>query len=90
MDRTFDIRRSIMDIRPGQAEMIEVAREAGAFANFAGSGGAVTVLALDEATSQEASARLDAIGCEIIAVSCPGTSRSMIGECHTPSVPSTP
>jgi glucuronokinase len=84
MDRTFDIRRSIMDIRPGQEEMVEVARRAGAFANFAGSGGAVSVLAVDDARSRQASAALVAIGCEIIEVTRPDT-----GECHTPSVPST-
>jgi glucuronokinase len=66
MDRSYDIRRSIMDIRPGQAEMIDTARRAGAWANFAGSGGAVSVLAPDEATSRDASARLEAIGCDII------------------------
>lgn len=71
MDETYDIRSSIMDIRPGQSEMIRVARHAGAFANFAGSGGAVSVLALDETTSLQASARLEAIGCEIIDVGTP-------------------
>ncbi|MET0910974.1 MAG: hypothetical protein ABWZ99_16020, partial [Ilumatobacteraceae bacterium] len=81
MDRTFDIRRSIVDIRPGQREMIDVARRAGAFANFAGSGGAVSVLALDEATSRSVSAGLRAIGCEIIDARAPG-------DRHTPSLQS--
>ena len=85
MDRTFDIRNSVMDLRAGQVEMVEVARRAGAFANFAGSGGAVSVLAVDEATSSRATERLVAIGCEIIDVSSPAA-----GDCHTPSVPSTP
>jgi glucuronokinase len=85
MDRTFDIRNSIIDLRAGQVEMIEVARGAGAFANFAGSGGAVSVLAVDAATSRAATERLASIGCEIIAVSMPGS-----GQCQTPSVPSTP
>jgi glucuronokinase len=85
IDTTFDIRRSIMDLRPGQVEMVDEARRAGAYANFAGSGGAVSVLAVDEATSRSAAALLAAIGCEIIGVSSPAT-----GGCHTPSVPSTP
>ncbi len=71
VDRTFDLRTSIMELRSGQVEMVMEARRAGAYANFAGSGGAVTVLALDEATSRAAAERLIAIGCEIIDVSSP-------------------
>jgi glucuronokinase len=66
MDASFDIRRSVMDLRPGHIEMIEVARRAGAWANFAGSGGAVTVL-VDDATPTKASlSALRAIGCDIV------------------------
>ncbi len=41
INRNFDIRQSIMDVDPGQIELIEFAREAGMSAKFTGSGGAV-------------------------------------------------
>jgi glucuronokinase len=41
MDRNFDLRRKIMNISPGNIEMIETARHMGASAKFAGSGGSI-------------------------------------------------
>ncbi len=41
INSTFDIRRTVMDIAPAQVEMVETARNLGASANFAGSGGAI-------------------------------------------------
>lgn len=41
INATFDIRRTIMDIAPAQSRMIDTARNLGASANFAGSGGAI-------------------------------------------------
>ncbi|MCX8107844.1 MAG: GHMP kinase, partial [Verrucomicrobiae bacterium] len=41
MDENFDIRRSICRLPAWQIRMIEVARDCGASANFAGSGGAI-------------------------------------------------
>lgn len=41
MDRNFDLRASIMHISPGNRELVEVARNNGASAKFAGSGGTV-------------------------------------------------
>ena len=40
MDRDFDLRRSVYDLPPEQVRMIDIAREQGAHAKFAGSGGA--------------------------------------------------
>ena len=40
MDRDFDLRRSVYDLPPEQIRMIAIAREQGAHAKFAGSGGA--------------------------------------------------
>ena len=40
MDRDFDLRRSVYDLPPEQVRMIAIAREQGAHAKFAGSGGA--------------------------------------------------
>lgn len=41
MNATFDLRRTLMDIAPAQAKMVETARSLGAAANFAGSGGSI-------------------------------------------------
>ena len=40
MDRDFDLRRSVYELPPEQVRMIAIAREQGAHAKFAGSGGA--------------------------------------------------
>src|SRR5262249_15463323 len=66
MDTNFDTRRSIYQMPPGQVEMVEVARRAGASAKFAGSGGAVIGSYRDEATFDELRRALGAIGCEVI------------------------
>jgi glucuronokinase len=41
MNKNFDLRRKIMNIHPGNIEMIEIARRLGASAKFAGSGGSI-------------------------------------------------
>jgi glucuronokinase len=41
MNANFDLRRSIMPIVPENLRMVEVARQSGASAKFAGSGGAI-------------------------------------------------
>jgi glucuronokinase len=41
IDRNFDLRRSIFDIRQEDLRMVETARRAGASCKFCGSGGAV-------------------------------------------------
>ena len=41
MNKNFDLRRKIMNIHPGNIEMIETARRLGASAKFAGSGGSI-------------------------------------------------
>jgi glucuronokinase len=41
MDRNFDLRRKIMNISPGNIELIDTARRLGASAKFAGSGGSI-------------------------------------------------
>lgn len=66
IDRSFDLRRSITDLDPAHVEMVEVARQAGAHANYSGSGGAVSVLCPDPAVRARARAALTAIGCELI------------------------
>ena len=41
MNRNFDLRRSIMNISPSNLELVETARNCGASAKFAGSGGSI-------------------------------------------------
>lgn len=48
MNEAFDLRRSICTIPPAQWRMIEVARNAGASSQFAGSGGAIVGIYNDE------------------------------------------
>jgi len=62
MDANFDLRRSICAIPPEQLKMIETAREAGASAKFAGSGGAILGVCPDESTYATLKQRLEAIG----------------------------
>jgi glucuronokinase len=66
MDANFDQRRSIYKLPDGQLRMVEVAREVGACANFAGSGGAVVGVYRDEAMFQLLQQAFEAIGCRII------------------------
>ena len=44
LDRNFDTRRRLYPLDPRHTRMIEVARSAGASANYAGSGGAITAI----------------------------------------------
>ncbi len=69
MDRSFDIRRSIVPLDSAHVEMIEVARSSGAAANFSGSGGSISVLVDDDGGADRASSALAAIGCGFLDVS---------------------
>ena len=66
MNTNFDTRRSICPLSKKHVEMIEVAREAGVSAKFAGSGGAIVGTFADEAMFTNLSQRLGAIGCQVI------------------------
>ena len=48
MDRTFDIRASLVDVGDPQRQLIETGRLHGAFVNSAGSGGSVVGLVVDD------------------------------------------
>ena len=63
IDANFDLRQSICRIPRRQVQMVEVAREAGASAKFAGSGGAIIGTYADEATFQRLADGLSSIGC---------------------------
>ena len=66
IDANFELRRSICRLPAGQIEMVESARNAGATAKFAGSGGAIVGTYPDDATFRRLEADLDAIGCRVI------------------------
>ncbi|HUJ11666.1 MAG TPA: GHMP kinase [Verrucomicrobiae bacterium] len=66
INENFDTRRSLYNLAPWQVEMVEVARQCGASAKFAGSGGAIIGTYPDEATYKELCARLGAMGSRVI------------------------
>jgi glucuronokinase len=66
IDDNFNTRRSIYQLPPWQAAMVETARRCGASAKFSGSGGAIVGIYRDEAMFQELSAQLAAIGSRVI------------------------
>ncbi len=66
MDENFNTRRSIYHLAPWQIQMVEVARQCGASAKFAGSGGAIIGTYDGEGTYQKLCAQLAAIGSSVI------------------------
>jgi glucuronokinase len=66
MDENFDIRRSIYNLPTWQTRMVEVARQCGASANFAGSGGAIIGTCQGEAMFRQLCARMSEIGSRVI------------------------
>jgi galactokinase/mevalonate kinase-like predicted kinase len=66
IDENFEQRRSIYRLPEGQVRMVEVARQAGASATFAGSGGAIVGLYRDEAMFQVLEKALGGIGCRVV------------------------
>lgn len=66
MDRNFDLRRSICRLPAEHIRMVEVARQVGASAKFAGSGGAIVGVYDGEAMFERLSAELGKIGCRVL------------------------
>jgi glucuronokinase len=64
-NENFDLRRTFMEIAPENLRMVEVARETGASAKFAGSGGAIVGLYRDGRQYQQLSDALARIGCTV-------------------------
>jgi glucuronokinase len=58
INRNFDLRQSLYPIRPAHLDMITTARDAGASAKFAGSGGAIIGTCRDQAMFLDLEARL--------------------------------
>src|SRR5579885_461973 len=66
IDENFDLRQRIYRIDPGNIEMIETARAAGASANFAGSGGAIVGAYADEAVYRRLEEAMRRIGIAVV------------------------
>lgn len=66
IDANFDLRAKLYKISPGNLEMVQAARKAGASSNFAGSGGAIVGLYPDPAAYQRLTDDMRAIGVAVI------------------------
>jgi glucuronokinase len=66
MNKNFDTRRSIYNLNPKHIRMVELAREIGASAKFAGSGGSVIGTYRDEAMYERLRKAFQAESCAVI------------------------
>ncbi|MGZ4173824.1 MAG: hypothetical protein ACXVQR_05035 [Solirubrobacteraceae bacterium] len=66
VDASFDVRRRMLDLDPRHVEMIECARDAGARANYTGSGGAIVCVCRDEHQREAVSTALGGLGCTTV------------------------
>jgi glucuronokinase len=66
MNRNFDIRRSLYNLNPKHIRMVELAREIGASAKFAGSGGSIIGTYKDEAMYAQLKRAFEAENCAIM------------------------
>ena len=66
MDENFDTRRSICQIAQSHQEMIDRARQVGASAKFAGSGGAIVGTYAREDMFRELREQLSELGCQVL------------------------
>ncbi|HWB62533.1 MAG TPA: hypothetical protein VG603_03410, partial [Chitinophagales bacterium] len=66
IDRNFDIRKSILAISKGNAELIDAARSAGASAKFTGSGGAIIGTYTDDVMYEKLVENMKAINASVI------------------------
>ena len=66
VDRTFDLRHELMPLDPLCVEMIRIARESGASANYTGSGGAIVATCSDHEHADEVAQALARTGCGVV------------------------
>ena len=66
IDQNFDTRNSICQLPPQQIQLVEAARQVGASAKFAGSGGAIIGTYEDEAMFERLVQQLGRLGCKVI------------------------
>lgn len=68
INRNFDLRKSLYNIRSDHQQMIDIARRLGCSAKFAGSGGAIVGTILDELSFQSLQSELAATSVEFLVV----------------------
>ncbi len=66
IDANFDLRAKIYQISPGNLQMVQAARKAGATANFAGSGGAISGTYRDEKMFRELARAMKPLGVGVL------------------------
>ena len=66
MDDTFDIRAGMMELRADHRTMVDATRQAGGHANFAGSGGSVSIVSPDPSKAGAIRRALEILGCVVI------------------------
>ncbi len=66
IDENFDLRRNLLTIPKRQQQIVDVARQCGATAKFAGSGGAIVGTYPDPAAYQQLVKQLGMIGCRVL------------------------
>jgi glucuronokinase len=66
IDTSFDARAAMLELDPAHVELIEVARDAGASANYAGSGGAIVCACANNDQRLAVSEALRRIGCGVL------------------------
>ena len=66
MPNPFDTRRTIYNLNPKHIRMVELARELGASAKFAGSGGSIIGIYRDEAMFARLKQAFEAEKCAVI------------------------
>lgn len=66
INRNFDLRRSLINIEPGNIEMVDVARSTGASAKFTGSGGAIIGTYADDSVFEALKKKFKNKGIEVI------------------------
>lgn len=66
MDDTFDIRAEMMELRADHRTLVDVTRQAGGHANFAGSGGSVSIVSPDRSKAGAIRRALENLGCVVI------------------------
>lgn len=80
-DGSFDARSAMLELAPGHVEMIEIARAAGAGANYAGSGGAIICVCRNAAHQRDVVEALTCRGCTALVPSVTAPDRSVSPRC---------
>ena len=70
MDQNFDLRHQICELPADHVEMVQRARETGASAKFAGSGGAIVGVYRNQAMLEQLQSTLGEVGCKVILPLC--------------------